>query len=90
MKLEVLNAYGGPARTCCGETLIEGLTIDHIHGGGAEHKRQGLSGLSLYKWLKKNGFPGGFQVLCATCNLAKGLGNHCPHQDLPGWTRGQQ
>jgi len=82
-KLAVLNAYGGPRCSCCGETLVQGLTIDHMNGDGAtwrkEHKREGTG---LYRWLQENNYPPGFQVLCFTCNFAKGTGDHCPHQDL--------
>lgn len=83
LKLEALDAYGGPRCTCCGETLIGGLTLDHMNGDGAkwrkEHDRRG--GARLYLWLKKHDYPPGHQVLCATCNLAKGTGDHCPHRD---------
>jgi hypothetical protein len=81
IKLEVLNAYGGPICACCGETLFEGLTIDHVSGSGGGLHREHGSGDKFYNWLKQHGFPPGYQVLCATCNLAKGTGDHCPHQD---------
>lgn len=84
VKLAAFNAYGGPKCVCCGETLIEGLTIDHINGDGAACRRETNhgGGLALYSWLKKNNYPPGFQVLCGTCNWAKGTGDHCPHQDV--------
>ena len=84
IKLEVLNAYGGARCACCGETLFEGLSIDHVDGNGAEHRRNNgaVSGGGFYRWLKKHGFPLGYQVLCATCNVAKGTGDYCPHEDL--------
>lgn len=83
LKLAALNAYGGPRCSCCGETLLEGLTIDHINGDGAAWRRENKQeGSGLYRWLENNGYPPGFQVLCATCNLAKGTGDHCPHRDL--------
>ena len=82
-KMDAFNAYGGPVCACCGETLFEGLTIDHIAGDGAAHRHAINSrlGNDLYRWLKLHGYPPGFQVLCATCNLAKGTGDHCPHKD---------
>lgn len=83
-KLEALNAYGGAICACCGEDLFEGLTLDHVDGDGAAWRRERgtrASGAGLYAWLKKNGYPHGFQVLCGTCNLAKRIGDHCPHQD---------
>lgn len=83
LKAEALNAYGGPKCSCCGETLIEALTIDHINGDGAKSRqRAGDKGAGLYRWLKNNKYPSGYQVLCMTCNFAKGTKDHCPHQDL--------
>lgn len=82
LKLAALNAYGGPVCACCGETLIQGLSIDHIAGDGAKHRRE-MSSKMLYGWLKANGYPPGYQVLCMTCNFAKGDGPICPHQLVP-------
>lgn len=80
-KLKALLFYsnGKLACVCCSESLFEGLTIDHIDGGGAEHRRQ-TKKLNIYRWLEVNGYPEGFQVLCGTCNLAKGKNTLCPHQ----------
>ena len=82
LKEEVIQEYGGKC-ACCGEDTYEFLTIDHIHGGGAEHKRQMKAagiGQNLYRWLKKNGYPKeDFQLLCMNCNFAKGKYGTCPH-----------
>lgn len=78
----VLIHYGGnpPKCVCCGETLIEFLTIDHINNNGAKHRDIiGKSGHALYDWLIKNNFPEGYQVMCWNCNWAKSHGG-CPHQ----------
>lgn len=77
LKLEVFNAYGGPQCNCCGETLLSGLSIDHIAGDGALHRRQIKN---LYAWLKNNNWPSGFQVLCMTCNFSKRTHTVCEHQ----------
>lgn len=76
----VFTAYGGYVCACCGERNDQFLTIDHIDGcGGAERRRQGL-GQSFYAWLRKNGFPPGFQVLCYNCNLGRAKNDGvCPH-----------
>lgn len=75
-----LEFYGGtpPKCACCGETIYEFLAIDHINGGGNKHRRE--IGVNIYGWLVKNSFPGGFQVLCHNCNLAKGFYGICPHE----------
>jgi len=50
------------------------LQIDHIEGKGTEHRKSiGIKngGITFYYWLINNGFPEGFQVLCANCNWLK-------------------
>lgn len=82
LKLEAFNAYGGPRCVCCGETLVEGLSLDHIAGDGATRRRQPGPKSTIYLRLRQQGYPPGFQVLCFTCNFAKGTGDHCPHWDV--------
>lgn len=78
---EVFAAYGGYDCACCHEIEPKFLTIDHIHGGGSEQRKTGLKGYQFYRWLKKNNFPPGFQVLCINCNLGRFRnGGVCPHQ----------
>ncbi len=86
VKIEVFAAYGGCSCACCGESELRFLTIDHVNNDGAEHRRQlfgtskQIGGSRLYRVLKKQGFPPGFQVLCFNCNVAKGFFGECPHQ----------
>ena len=86
-KLRVLNAYGGPCCTCCGETCLTMLAIDHVNNNGAEHRNEINGGLGrnksveMYCWLEENNFPEGFQVLCYNCNISKHRnGGKCGHQ----------
>lgn len=54
LRAEALAAYatgGVPMCTCCGETHIEFLHIDHIAGDGGAHRRSLTT--SIYGWLKK-------------------------------------
>jgi hypothetical protein len=78
-KLEAFRRYGGARCACCGEDRVEFLAIDHIHGDGNRHRRECKIG-KMYAWLKRNGYPPGFQVLCFNCNQAKSAGGECPHQ----------
>lgn len=81
---QVITAYGGIC-ACCGETRLEFLTIDHIHGGGTQHRKQsGLLGQKFYWWLKRQGYPKGYRVLCANCNMAEARYSGCPHKTRPG------
>lgn len=75
---EVYEHYGKTC-ACCGESEPKFLQIDHINGGGKAHRKT-LSGRTLAEWLVSSGFPGGFQILCANCNWAKGIHGRCPHQ----------
>lgn len=83
LKAASIAAYGGFC-ACCGESELIFLTIDHIDGEGNTHRRElfgGRGGGPFYRWLAKNGFPPGFQVLCFNCNLGKHInGGVCPHQ----------
>ena len=91
MKRAVFAAYGGRcACPGCGVDQIEFLSVDHVAGNGAENRAAGLygSGLSLWQYLKREGFPSGYQLLCHNCNHAKGRHSACPHADTPhngGW-----
>lgn len=80
-KMTIISHYGGQC-SCCGEIRMEFLTIDHIDGGG--HKHRSLlkeRGTTFYRWVIKNKFPSGFQVLCLNCNMGRYLnGGICPHQ----------
>jgi hypothetical protein len=85
LRTAVLTHYSGTPPHCqcpdCNETNVLFLTIDHIHGGGHKHRQQ-IGSRNLYKWLIKNNFPDGFQVLCFNCNCGKNR-NHgiCPHKN---------
>lgn len=67
-------AHYGTSCSCCGTT--ERLTIDHINGDGSEHRAE-LGKVNFYRWLIRQGFPEGYQVLCFPCNQSKGRGSRC-------------
>lgn len=69
-----------PECTCCGETEIKFLGIDHIDGGGTKHRKATKSKYMMH-WLKIQGYPDGFQTLCHNCNMAKGFYGVCPHKE---------
>ncbi len=77
---EVLAQYGGRCR-CCGETKREFLSFDHVNGGGRKHRSEIGSG-KIHRWLRKEGYPDGFRILCHNCNQALGAYGYCPHGGL--------
>ena len=88
IRLEVLKHYSHseiPYCNCCGEIELDFLSIDHIGGGGNEHRKK-LGNLTIFEWLIKNDFPSGFQVLCMNCNWGRAR-NHgiCPHKRKVVW-----
>jgi len=80
LKKEVINSYGGKCN-CCGISDIKYLTVEHINGGGNKHKEKVGRGSSFYMWLKKNGYPPEFTVLCYNCNCGKNFRKTCPHHE---------
>lgn len=84
VKMEVFTHYcdgKSPRCACCGEARLTFLTIDHIENDGAAHRRSGVaSGSSMWYWLRRNGYPSGFQVLCWNCQHGKEVYGVCPHE----------
>ena len=81
VKIEVIRAYGGKC-ACCGEARLPFLTIDHVNGGGRQHRiKLKLSGNKFYAWLRNNDYPKSeFRVLCFNCNCAISVAGICPHK----------
>lgn len=80
LKREVFEHYGSRC-ACCGEQQFEFLTIDHVNGDGAVHKRAiGRDSRKMYQWVKNNNYPDAIQILCYNCNCAKGVYGTCPHR----------
>ncbi len=77
VKNEAIQIYGGVC-ACCGEKEVKFLCIDHIDGGGNQHRKT-IKTRSIGEWLKTNNYPKGFQVLCHNCNMAKSIYGKCPH-----------
>lgn len=70
-KLRVISHYSNGKLACtrCGEDDMACLSIDHINGGGVQHRR--IIGSHFYAWLIKNNFPEGYQTLCMNCQMKK-------------------
>lgn len=73
MKAEVLTHYGRGKLACvrCGFLDIRALCLDHINGGGTREREEIGIGVHLYRHLKKENYPEGYQTLCYNCNTIK-------------------
>ena len=84
IKFEVLAHYSGVDHPQCANpfhfhdgqvvTRLSILSLDHINGDG--HKDKGKNGkrigsTTLYRKVKRLGYPDGFQVLCFSCQGIK-------------------
>jgi hypothetical protein len=78
LKLDVLNNYSNGDIKCthCRFNDIRALQLDHIYNNGAEERREQFgdrtcAGTNFYRWIRKQNYPEGYQVLCANCNIIK-------------------
>lgn len=78
IRQETFDAYGGAFCKRCGFTDTRALQLDHVNGTGHVQKKEIGSGLRLYQFLKKNGYPNQeeYQILCANCNTIKKIENN--------------
>jgi len=81
-KKTVFEKYsdGSPKCICCGYDNIDCLDIDHIEGRRKMKHDSTMEGHKLYRYLIRNKFPRGFQLLCHKCNKAKSHFGKCPHK----------
>jgi hypothetical protein len=70
-KLAALSNYGkdGKLMCCwpdCGVTDIDLLTLDHVNNDGAHHRENDdrAVGNKLYRLVRRENFPPGYQTLC--------------------------
>ena len=81
LRFDILNHYsnGDLKCACCGENESDFLTLDHIDGGGRQHRKKVGSG-NIYVQIRREGYPKGYRVLCMNCNFCYGIKGYCPHQ----------
>ncbi len=83
LKEKIFSEYGNKCE-CCGQTVWQFLSIDHIDNTGAEHRKNENMGRNagkiMYQWLKNNNYPkDGFRLLCMNCNACIGFHGFCIH-----------
>ena len=82
LKITCLRFYskGTMVCSCCGESHVDFLTLEHLNGGGRKHREEVGKGFKFYGWLVKNNFPDGIGVLCYNWNCCKGHHGVCIHE----------
>lgn len=84
IKKLIYSKYGNIC-SCCGESNLGFLTIDHVNNDGYLDKNKNgkrHSGRALYNQIIKQGFPDKYQILCMNCNFGKSRNlGICPHQN---------
>lgn len=76
LKNKVYTAYGRKC-SCCQESEILFLTLDHKNNDGSKHReelsknKRGNYRRNIYRWAVENNFPDTLQILCWNCNLGK-------------------
>jgi hypothetical protein len=88
LRSQVLQGYGGSC-ACCGESIQEFLSLDHVFGDGAMDRRMVGTGGQVYRKVIREGFPDTYQLLCFNCNWAKHRGG-CPHGNPAGQIRSRE
>lgn len=78
LRAAVLVAYGSKC-ACCGESIEQFLTLDHVGGDGASHRKE-TNNRSIYKIARDEGFPSRYRLLCWNCNCSRGQYGYCPHE----------
>lgn len=80
LREEMIGAYGGRCACAkCPETNSAFLTLDHVGGGGKEHRQR--VGSHTYADLRRQGWPeDGYRLLCWNCNAMIRFGDPCPHE----------
>lgn len=73
----IIDYYSNGLQECACCRVKSSLTVDHINGGGVEHRKKVGRGVLFYTWLIRNNLPPGYQILCFDCNLSKNAGTSC-------------
>lgn len=82
LRAKIIALLGGKC-VCCGEVRFEFLALDHIYGGGRQHRMK-RNNLQIYREVEKMAQPEtAYRLLCHNCNLAVGFYGYCPHGGIP-------
>lgn len=81
-KERFVAAYGG-ACSCCGETIVDFLTCEHLKKDGKADRKNGFAGIKMYLKARREGYPKDkYTCLCTNCNFVERHGKQCPHKAM--------
>ena len=94
-RFQILGYYTNNTFRCahCGISHIPFLTIDHILGRKIQGHSRDMGTEALHRFLIKNQFPPGFQILCNNCNMIKEIKRERNYSQTPdaikkrGWKK---
>lgn len=72
LKIAAFCIYSHGEMSCaiCGDNEFPHLSLDHIDGGGTQHRNKDpRANCDLYRLVKTEGYPSGYRVLCHNCNF---------------------
>lgn len=77
----IIEAYGGRcACPGCDVSIPKFLCLDHVNGGGRQHRKRVGSGVTIYIEVRNKGYPKDkYRLLCWNCNHCYGHYGSCPH-----------
>lgn len=78
LKRRFVKGYGGKC-SCCGESRIEFLSMEHKDKSGMKHRAE-RQVQGAWRDAINAGFPDTYTVLCYNCNQAETHGRICPHK----------
>ncbi len=87
LKRDVFSHYGSGVCAVCGFSDIRALQLDHVNHDGADQRRlvgrvRTAAGTTFYRWLRRTGYPSGYQILCANCNWIKEWERRVTHHSI--------
>jgi hypothetical protein len=94
-KQKLIALFGGKC-SCCGESRLEYLSVEHSNNDGPEHRTgikqrynlkapiKQITGSTFYFYVLKDIAQGiiwpGLEIHCHNCNCSKGNHGYCPHE----------
>lgn len=77
LREQFLEMYGNKC-ACCGETLVEFLTVEHKLGQIGIKKKE--IAYDAYRKAIQEYRPDIYEIRCWNCNMSKGRYGYCPHE----------